>query len=184
MSEELVNTWKPRPEIILDCPKGSRCVVRRPGPELSLKIAHLQRRLRALRAVSGDETAAKGMTPEEQEEAGLRAIEKMSEEQKELSLEVMRITVECCVKTPRIYANPKPGQTGTDDIPEEDFYFIHSWYQEGCKDPAADESEVTIADADRFPAEQAGGAGVGDSGSNVRGEAEPVGRTKRRRACR
>lgn len=173
MSEEFVNTWKPRKPIILNCPSGSCCEVQRPGPELGLKTAHLQRTLMALRAVSGDVPDA-NMTEEELEAVGLRVVEQMTDEQKAVSLEVMRITVACCVKRPRLYLNPKPGQLGVDDIDEEDFYFIHKWHQDGCKDPADEESEVSTADADRFPAEQTPGAGVGDSVGDVRAEAEPM----------
>lgn len=148
--------------------------MQRPGPELSMKTAHLQRRLRALRVVSGDGKAAEKQTPEQEEEEALRAAEKMSEEQKAASLEVARITVACCVKRPRLHLNPKPGQLGVDDIDEDDFYFIFNWHQGGCKDPAADESEVTAEQADAFPVEQATGVGAGDSGGDVRPEAERV----------
>jgi hypothetical protein len=175
MSEELVNTWKPREEIVLNCPSGSRCIVQKPGPELALMTTSLNRRLRALRVASGiKEPDPERMTDKEIEEAALDALEKMTDEQKELSLQITRITVVACVKKPKLYLNPKPGQLGVDDIDEADFYFVYKWYHDGCKAPVPDESEVTSADVNRFPSEQTASVGTSDSVSDVRSEAVAV----------
>jgi hypothetical protein len=173
MSEELVNNWKPRKENILRFATGNACVVQKPGPELAMKTAHLHRRLKALRQVSTGETPEE-MTEEQQEEAGLDALEKMTADERAASYEIMCVTVAACVKRPRIYAHPKPGQVGVNDIDDEEFLAVWRWYQAGCPDIDEDEG-VSAADADRFPAEQAAGVGVGDSGSDVRSEAVGVG---------
>lgn len=160
---------------------GNACVLQRPGPELGLKTAHLHRRLKALRQVSADAQgrALDEMTEEQVEAAGLDALERMSPEQRAASFEVIRVTVAACVKRPRIYVNPQPGQVGVDDIDEAEFWQIWKWYTDGCPDipePGTESAEegVSAADADRFPAEPAGGNGVGDSGGDVRAEAVSV----------
>jgi len=172
MSEEIINNWQPRKPIILNCPSGSRCEVQKPGPELGLKTAHLQRRLRALLKASGAEVRA-DMTEAEKEEAGLDALEKMSDAEKEVSLQIARITVACCVRKPKLYLEPKQGQLGVDDIDESDFWFIYKWHQDGCLDPA-NESEVTAEEADTFSSKQTSSVGTGNSVSDVRAEAEPM----------
>jgi hypothetical protein len=177
MSEQIVNNWKPRKENVMTFATGNACVVQKPGPELALKTSHLHRRLRALRAVSADAEgqSLEEMSEEAQEEAAVDALEKMTDEQKETSYEIMKVTVAACVKRPRIYADPKPGQVGVNDIDEAEFLQVWKWYKDGCPDLPSGEGEgVSAADADRFPFEQAGGDGVSDSGGDVRAEAVGV----------
>lgn len=172
MSEEFVNNWKPRKENILRFETGNACVVQKPGPELALKLAHLSHRLTALRQ-DADRLSAETANGQD-EKIAFDVLERMTDEQKEVSFEIMCITVAACVKRPRIYAKPKFGQVGVRDIDDTEFLAVWKWHQAGCPDlPEADEG-VTAADADRFPAEQAGGAGAGNLGGDVRAEAEPV----------
>jgi hypothetical protein len=177
MSEELEfeNHWKPRKPIILTCPDGSKCEVVRPGPELSVKTAHLQRRMLALHSPIpdlGGKTFAE-MTEEEKGEAGLRIISEMTPEQRETNYQIARITVASIVKRPKLHLNPKDGELGVDDISETAFWYLVRWHNEGCPNPEESE-EVTQAEVARFPVEQAGGDGGGSDVSRLRAEAESV----------
>lgn len=162
--EEIRNNWKPRKTNVKRFESGNACALQRPGPELALHTAQLQRTLKSLRNLSKGEDGK----PFDEEEV----FEQMDEAQRRASLDVMRVTVAACVKKPRIYVNPKRGQTGVDDIPPDEFLWIWNWYTSGCHDL---EEEVTAADADKFPVEQAAGVGTVDSGGDVRPEAESVG---------
>ena len=164
---ELENSWKPRKEVILHCPAGSKCAVQRPGPELALRIVRLQRTLKPLRDVSNVE-----------DEGAEAVVDRMTPEQERASLDVMRVTVVACVKEPKLYLDPKPGQVGVDDIPIEDFTYIWNWYSRGCPDVPVEleEGEETAVEAvENFPVEQVGGAGAGGDGGDLRAEAvEPA----------
>jgi hypothetical protein len=171
--EAIPNNWQPRKTNIKKFESGNACALQRPGPELALHTSQLQRQLRSLRKLS----KGKDGKPLDEE----KLFEQMSEEQRRVSLDVMRHTVAACVKKPRIYVNPKARQVGVDDIPPEEFLWIWNWYTSGC--PDLDE-EVTPEQADSFPAEQAAGVGAGDSGGDLRPKAERVGKTRKRRARR
>lgn len=176
MNEEIQNTWKPRREMVMRFAGGNACVVQKPGPELGMKTAHLHRRLRTLLRVShdGQGRPLDELTDEQKDEVAAEWLEKQTDEQKALNYEIMRITVAACVKRPRIYVNPKPGQVGVDDVDEAEFWKVWNWYTDGCPDLQDADEGVSAADADRFPVEQAGGDGVGGSGCDVRAEAERV----------
>ena len=169
---DIENSWKPRGEVVLDCPSGSRCAVQRPGTELVLTTSRLQRTLRSVRAVS-TEAEQEDWTEEERERAAAEALDRMTPEQRVASLDVMRHTVAACVRRPRIYVDPGPGQVGVDDIPAEDFLFIWKWYTDGCPDVPVEteEGSATAEAVDNFSAEPPRGAGTGDHGGLVRPEA-------------
>lgn len=168
--EEIPNNWHPRKANIKRFESGNACALQRPGPELALDTAQLQRTLQTLRKLS------KGKDGKPLDEDKL--FEQMSEEQRRASLDVMRVTVAACITKPKVYVNPKRGQVGVNDIPTDEFLWIWQWYTSGC--PDLDE-EVTVEQVDNFPGEQAAGVGAGDSGGDLRPKAKRMGGTKKRR---
>jgi hypothetical protein len=147
---EFKNLWRKRDVTRLECPGGSVCLVRRPGPELALKIGRLQRTLKPLLDVSKGEGEAVE-TPEE------------------LTLAIARETVAAAVVKPRLYVNPEDEQLGVDDIEPADFWHIFNYVADGAREQPVEteRGETTVGAVESFPAEQESGAGSGDHGGDV-----------------
>lgn len=162
--ETLPNTWKRRQTVKLTCPKGSVCLARRPGPELALRLARIQRTLKPLADVAQS-------APEKQAEA----LAKMSEEETRATLELARQTVVATVVEPKLYLEPDPNdetQIGVDDIEPDDFWWIFAWAANGARDAPVQtqEGETTVAAVENFSESEGAGARLGGDVRDLRAE--------------
>lgn len=149
---ELQNSWTKRTSVILDCPSGSRCRVMRPGPELALRVARLQRTLKPLVDISRVES------------------EEEAEPVTEASMALARETVAVTVIEPRLYLNPGPEQVGVDDIDPKDFWFIFDWAVNGGRSAPVNMNggaKTTVEAVETFPVESGSSAGAGDNRGDV-----------------
>lgn len=140
------NQWQKRQTIKLACPSGNEVMVRRPGPDLAVKAGKFAR---VLQKVGGKKGNA---TPDEQ----LAAIEKLPDGELEQLMTFARVVLADVVINPPLSLHPKEGQLSPDDVPLNDFWFIHTWAMNGgpTMPVKLKEGETTVEAVETFPSGQ------------------------------
>ncbi len=140
------NQWQKRQTIKLECPSGNEVMARRPGPDLAVKAGKFARILQKVAGKNGKATA------EEQ----LLAIEQLPENELEQLMSFARVVVADVVINPVLVLNPKEGQLSPDDVPLNDFWFIHTWAMNGgpTMPVKLKEGETTVEAVETFPSGQ------------------------------
>lgn len=150
------NQWQKRQTIKIDCPSGNEVIVRRPGPDLAIKAGKFAR---VLQRVNGKANA------DEQ----LAAIEQLPDTQLEQLMEFARIVLCDVVIEPPLYLNPKENQLSPDDVPLNDFWFIHIWAMNGgpTMPVKTKEGETTVEAVETFPVTEGSGSAVSLDGEQI-----------------
>jgi hypothetical protein len=140
------NQWQKRQAVLLKCPSGNEVMVRRTGPDLAVKAGRFAR---VLQKVSGKDGKA---TSEEQ----LIAIESLPDKELEQLMAFARVVLADVVVNPPLYLHPKEGQLSPDDVPLNDFWYIHTWAMNGgpTMPVKLKEGETTVEAVETFPTEQ------------------------------
>lgn len=166
------NKWAPRKIEPLTCPSGQVVLVKRPGPDFTLRVGRVARTYAA--ALSG-KPRNDGETDQEYYE---RLFDEMSEEELDAYVAYGRhLLVAMCV-SPALALSPKPerGEIGPDDL-GSDFWFLLDYGMRnflGISVPVGD-TEVEATDLEPFRAES-GIQGDSVDGAHVQADAEqPVG---------
>lgn len=147
--------WKPRKREAFTCADGSIVYVRRPGPELALRVSRIPR------------TFTKSLVENGAEESASDELERLSEEEQEITVRLAREVIVAMVDEPKLYLNPKEGQLGPDDTGADFWplftYAMTNYYN--IKVPVGD-GEVEVEDLETFR-EQPGVSGDGVDGVHV-----------------
>lgn len=153
------NQWRKRQTILLSCPSGNEVLVRRPGPDLAVKAGKFAR---ILQKVSGKGGKA---TPEEQ----LLAIENLPDSELEQLMVFARVVLADVVVEPPLAIHPKEGQLSPDDVPLNDFWFIHTWAMNGgpTMPVKLKEGETTVEAVESFPDGQESGLTAGVNSEQI-----------------
>jgi hypothetical protein len=140
------NQWQKRKAMLLVCPSGNEVMARRTGPDLGVKAGKFAR---VLQKVSGKDGKA---TPTEQ----LAAIEQLPDKELEQLMAFARVVVADVVVDPPLALNPKGDQFSPDDIPLNDFWYIHTWAMNGGPTMPVQlrEGETTVEAVETFPGGQ------------------------------
>lgn len=143
--------WKKRAVVPFECPDGTICMLRRPGPEMSLKASRIARPLQKLQPEDGEPQKLGDF------------LEKMARLDDDELLKVVtyaREMVLACVVSiqggPRLTATPSPrieNEIGPEDMPEAAFWAIFNWGASGGKDlpVVIAGEEATIEQVTTFP---------------------------------
>lgn len=167
MSEQNGFGWKKRTTTRLECPSGASCLVRRPGPEMSLKASRIARPLQKLQSENGEPQTLSDF---------LEKMASLNDDELAKVVTYAREMVLACVVNPRIVARPSPGiedEIGPEDIPEVDFWFIFNWGANGGRDlpvKVAGE-EATVDQVVNFPDGEGSSLAVIDVSGTVLPEA-------------
>jgi hypothetical protein len=153
------NQWQKRQTTLLSCPSGNEVIVRRTGPDLAVKAGKFAR---VLQKVSGKNGKA---TPDEQ----LAAIEQLPDKELEQLMAFARVVLADVVVNPPLYLNPREGQLSPDDVPLNDFWYIHTWAMNGgpTLPVKLKEGETTVEAVSNFPDGR-------ESDVDTRGDSETV----------
>lgn len=152
MSEQNGFGWKKRQTTRLECPSGASCLVRRPGPEMSLKASRIARPLQKLQSENGE---PQNLADFLEKMAGLNDDELLK------VVTYAREMVVACVVSPRIVSRAGEGDKDVitpEDIPEIDFWFLFNWGASGGKDlpVVIAGEEATVDQVATFPGEPDG----------------------------
>lgn len=173
--------WKKRQLITLPCPSGQKVIVRRPGPEFTLRSGRVARTFTKALTVNAEPNAPKDANDlAAMQEYGLEIIAKMSDEDLAALMLFARDLVVTMVVSPRIVLNPREDsdEIGPEDI-GNDFWFLFAYGMKNFMDlkvPVGTgdmESEVEVSDLSTFRAES------GVSGHGVDGLHIPVAESER-----
>lgn len=147
------NQWQKRQTTKLICPSGNEVIVRRTGPDLAVKAGKFAR---VLQKVSGKDGKS---TPDEQ----LAAIEKLPENELDQLMSFARVVLADVVIDPPLHLHPKESQLSPDDVPLNDFWFIHTWAMNGgpTMPVRLKEGETTVETVETFPEGQGSGLTAG-----------------------
>jgi hypothetical protein len=153
------NQWQKRKAVLLECPSGNEIMARRAGPDLAMKAGKFAR---VLQKISGKDGKA---TPTEQ----LAAIEQLPDKELEQLMAFARVVVADVVVDPPLALNPKEGQLSPDDIPLNDFWFIHTWAMNGSPTMPVRlrEGETTVEAVETFPGGQEPSTALGVDSESI-----------------
>lgn len=175
MQQKTFSTWTPRRVHLMTLPSGAQRKVRRPGPELALRAARLQRTLKINLA------DIKGKSEEEIADSFLGDLDD-AKEVAALDLAV-KIFLACMVNDTdeeyRVVERPqRPNEISPADIPAEDFWAVVRWCNQGCPDIPVQlvEGETDISAVEMFPTERAGSNQPYGNGETVWWVTEPTAR--------
>lgn len=143
----MFNQWQKRQTVRITCPSGAKPLVRRVGPDLAVKAGKFAR---VLQKVGGPDGKA---TPEQQ----LAAIEQLPEKELDQLMSFARIVIADVVVDPPLSLHPKEGQLSPDDVPLQDFWFIHTWAMNGGPTmpvKLTNGEEATVEAVETFPERQ------------------------------
>lgn len=153
------NEWRKRRTMMLTCPSGNEVLVRRPGPDLAIKAGKFAR---ILQKVSGKNGKA---TPEEQ----LLAIENLPDGELEQLMVFARVVLADVVIDPPLALHPKEAQLSPDDVPLNDFWFIHTWAMNGgpTMPVATREGDTTVEAVETFPGAEGSSSSPGVDSESI-----------------
>lgn len=158
--------WKPRKTETLTLNESGQVVqIRRPGPEFTLKAARVVRTFTAKKA-----NEVKQQPGETIEEAGVRTIAEMSDEELAALTIFARELVCAMLVSPKLVLNPNPDrdEIGPDDI-GNDFWELFNYGMTNfynLRVPVGNDAEVEVKDLESFRAES-GVSGASVDGAHV-----------------
>lgn len=152
-----MNKWQKRLTTELECPSGNTATVRRPGPDMMLKLG------KVLRILQRNKSEVSNI------DAQLAFLETLSDEDiLKLTAFARPLLVDVVVE-PKLSLNPQGDELTPDDLPLADFWFIYTWAMNGgpTMPVKLKEGETTVETVETFPAGQGGSAGLSDDGEII-----------------